>query len=145
MKKGYSQKTALEDMIREDSERETRQVIIVDREGRTAALTGRKTYAWCGHIESEDFVVACNMLVGRHVLEAMKSVYEGSNATLAESIPRVLEAGDRVRGDRRGRLSAALMVASRRLSVNLRVDSSKNSLRQIREDYGRQASMHGKT
>ncbi|MBE0512471.1 DUF1028 domain-containing protein, partial [Candidatus Bathyarchaeota archaeon] len=43
LKAGLSPQAALEVMLKEDPDRESRQVIIIDSEGRTAAFTGKET------------------------------------------------------------------------------------------------------
>lgn len=50
LKMGFSPQTALEAMLKEDKNRETRQVTIIDKDGRTAAFTGKKTIDWKGHL-----------------------------------------------------------------------------------------------
>jgi len=50
LKMGFSPKTALETMLKEDPDRESRQVIIIDKEGRSVAFTGTETVDWKGHL-----------------------------------------------------------------------------------------------
>ena len=47
---GFSPKKTLETLLEKDSEREERQVIMIDAQGRIAAFTGRKTLEYKGHI-----------------------------------------------------------------------------------------------
>lgn len=140
LKLGFSPQTCLEAMLKEDSERETRQVIIVDEEGRTAAFTGKENIPWKGHLKGRDFIVAGNMLVGKQVLEAMKKTFENSTGELAERILKALEAGDEAGGDKRGKLSAALVVANNKQEktqplINLRVDISLNPVKELRKIF----------
>lgn len=147
LKLGFSPQKSLEVMLREDSERETRQVIIIDRNGQTAAFTGKRTILWKGHYIGRNFVIAGNILVGERVLNAMRERFEESRGEFAHRILATLEAGDEAGGDKRGRLSAALVVmggsAEKRLPfLNLRVDYSQNpvkELRQILESYRKHA------
>lgn len=140
LKLGFSPKTCLEAMLKEDSERETRQVIIIDEEGRTAAFTGKENIPWKGHLKGRDFIVAGNMLVGKQVLEAMKEIFENSTGELTERILEALEAGDEAGGDKRGKLSAALVVADNKQEktqplINLRVDISLNPVKELRKIF----------
>ncbi len=136
LKLGFSPRASLETMLEEDSDRETRQVIIIDCEGRTAAFTGKETGFWKGHFVGEGFVVAGNMLVGECVIEAMKEEYEKSEGELAKRLLRALEAGDAVGGDKRGKLSAAIVVAGGpRVFVDLRVDFSLNPVGELRRVF----------
>jgi uncharacterized Ntn-hydrolase superfamily protein len=142
LKLGFSPQTSLEAMLKEDLEKETRQVIIIDIKGRTAAFTGKETIPWKGHFVSKDFIVAGNMLVGKKVLKAMEETFENSPIELAERILKALEAGDKVDGDKRGKLSAALMVVDGKgeempPSINLRVDMSLNPVRELRKLFER--------
>jgi uncharacterized Ntn-hydrolase superfamily protein len=147
LKLGFSPQKSLEVMLREDSERETRQVIIIDRNGQTAAFTGKRTILWKGHYIGTNFVIAGNTLVGERVLNAMRERFEESRGEFAHRILATLEAGDEAGGDKRGRLSAALVVmggsAEKRLPfLNLRVDYSQNpvkELRRILENYRKHA------
>jgi len=143
LKEGLSPQRALEALLREDRERERRQVIMIDRQGRTAAFTGRETVDWKGHLVGKDYAAAGNMLVGGEVLEAMARAFEGSEGWLAERLMRALEAGQEAGGDWRGRVSAALLVVGgRRVGarrfLDLRVDEHRDpvgELRRVFESY----------
>lgn len=142
LKKGFSPQKALGAMLKNDSERELRQVIIIDKFGRTAAFTGKGSLGWKGHLIGEGYVVAGNMLVGGGVIEAMGQTFEGSVGTLAERLMEALEAGQEAGGDRRGRFSAALLVVGGEQAgapvLDLRVDNHREpvgELRRIFEDY----------
>ncbi len=140
MKSNFSPQASLEAMLKKDSERETRQIIIIDKDGRTAAFTGKKTIAWKGHLVCKDFVIAGNMLVGEYVLEAMKEEYGSLKEEFAKRILKALEAGDKSGGDKRGKLSAAIMVAGgiQKKSypfLNLRLDNSSNPVKELRKIF----------
>lgn len=145
LKMGFSPQTALDAMLKEDSKREKRQVAIIDKDGRTAAFTGKETLEWKGHLVGEDYVVAGNALVGAQVIEAMAETFENSEGNLAERLLKALEAGQEAGGDRRGKASAALFVVDKqplptRPFVDLRVDEHPNpvaELRRVWEDFKR--------
>jgi len=132
---GFSPKKTLETLLEKDSEREERQVIIIDIEGRIAAFTGKKAVEWKGHIIGRNYAVAGNMLVGEEVIEAMVEAFEKSEGeTLAEGLLRALEAGQRAGGDKRGKTSAALKVCDNEgLRINLRVDLNPNPIEELRK------------
>ena len=132
---GFSPKKTLETLLEKDSEREERQVIIIDIEGRIAAFTGKKAVEWKGHIIGRNYAVAGNMLVGEEVIEAMVEAFEKSEGeTLAERLLRALEAGQRAGGDKRGKTSAALKVCDNEgLRINLRVDLNPNPIKELRK------------
>lgn len=140
LKMGFSPKTALEAMLKEDSEKESRQVIIIDGLGRTAAFTGKETIDWKGHLIGKDYVVAGNMLVGSRVIEAMAQTFRSSEGELADRLMNALEAGQEEGGDKRGKTSAALLVVSKeqkgtRPLLDLRVDEHPNPVKELRRIF----------
>ena len=140
LKKSFFPQTALKTLLTEDPDRETRQVIIIDKQGRTAAFTGKETLDWKGHIIGEDYAVAGNMLVGSRVIEAMAQTFEDSEGKLAERLMKTLEAGQEAGGDRRGKTSAALVVANgeqkgSRSFVDLKVDRHPNPVKELRRIF----------
>jgi len=146
LKTGLSPRAVLETMLKEDPKRESRQVIIIDKDGRTAAFTGKETIDWKGHLVGEDYVVAGNMLVGSQVIEAMAQTFEGSEGELAERLIKALEAGQEAGGDKRGRMSAALLIASQqrietRLLLDLRVNKHPDPVGELRRIFEKKADV----
>lgn len=141
LEKGEVPQKALKKLLAADKDREKRQVIIIDAKGRTAAFTGKETEDWKGHAIGEDCVVAGNMLTGTNVIRAMRDSFVEQKGTLALRLLKALEAGQNVGGDRRGRLSAALIVAdirwigSSRPLLDLRVDAHSNPVAELRRVY----------
>ena len=141
IKLGLSPSSALEALLREDEGREVRQVIMIDKDGRTAAFTGRETVEWRGHLTGRNYATAGNMLVGRQVIEAMAKAFESAEAPLEERLMRALEAGQNAGGDKRGRVSAALLVRKRleanslRPWIDLRVDEHPDPVAELRRVY----------
>jgi len=141
LKTGLSPQNALETMLSKDQDREKRQVIIIDAQGGTAAFTGRETVDWKGHMIRKDHVVAGNMLAGSRVIEAMTEAFEAEKGNLAERLLKALEAGQDAGGDKRGRMSAALLVADKRWKsetrplIDLRVDVHHDPVRELRRAY----------
>jgi len=128
-------------MLQRDVEKEHRQVIIIDAKGRTAAFSGSENVEWKGHIVGKDCAVAGNMLVGSQVIEAMVKTFEATKGELAERLLKALEAGQEAGGDKRGRMSAALLVADKQQVtegcpvLNLRVDAHHNPVAELRRIY----------
>lgn len=141
LKMGLSPQAALETMLQGDIDREKRQVIIIDAQGRTAAFTGRENVEWKGHIIRKDCVVAGNMLAGSRVIKAMVETFEATKGKLAERLLKALEAGQEAGGDKRGRMSAALLVANEqwisetRPVLDLRVDAHQDPVKELRRIY----------
>jgi len=140
LKAGLSPQAALEAMLNEDQDRESRQVIIIDIEGRTAAFTGKETIGWKGHLVGKDYVAAGNMLASSKVIGAMAQAFENSEGELAERLLKALEAGQEAGGDKRGRMSAALLVVGReqrgnRPILDLRVNEHPNPVGELRRIF----------
>jgi uncharacterized Ntn-hydrolase superfamily protein len=130
---------ALEALLARDPERERRQVHGVDAR-RGFCHTGRECVAWCGHEQGQDFSVAGNMLAGPQVIGAMASAFRRTaRLELAERLLAVLEAGQAAGGDKRGKQSAALLIASAepRMYHNLRVDEHDDPVTELRRVFVR--------
>ena len=141
LRSGLSPQEALERILREDTERESRQVIMIDAQGRTAAFTGKENIDWKGHLIGENCVVAGNMLVSAQVIQAMAEAFETSGGELEERLLNALEAGQKAGGDKRGKRSAALLVMKRpeyrgiRPFIDLRVDYDEDPVKELRRIF----------
>ncbi|MGA8112751.1 MAG: DUF1028 domain-containing protein, partial [Actinocatenispora sp.] len=96
-----------------DHLREGRQVGVIGIDGPGASFTGGDCTDWAGHLTGPDFAVQGNMLTGGDVVEAVRDTFVGSDPDqpLARRLLAALRAGDDAGGDKRGRQSAALLVA----------------------------------
>ena len=141
LKMGFSPRVALEAMLSKDPEKELRQVTIITSAGEKAAFTGQQTVEWKGQIIAENCVAAGNMLASGTVLEAMVETFEISKGRLAERLMKALEAGEVAGGDKRGKVSAALLVVGgeefvqTRPILSLRVDSDNEPVRELRRIF----------
>jgi uncharacterized Ntn-hydrolase superfamily protein len=141
LRSGLSPQEALDRILREDPERESRQVIMIDARGRTAAFTGKGNLDWKGHLIGESYVVAGNMLVSAQVIQAMAEAFETSGGELEERLLNALEAGQEAGGDKRGKRSAALLVMKRpqykgiRPFIDLRVDYHEDPVKELRRIF----------
>ena len=142
LRKGIPPKDLIDILLRDDSLRETRQIIVIDIFGQKAAFTGRETFEWKGHLIGEDYVAAGNLLVSGEVLEAMARAFEESEGEgLAERLIKALEAGEESGGDVRGSFSAALKVAEKkpisesRPMIDLRVDLHNEPVKELRRVF----------
>jgi uncharacterized Ntn-hydrolase superfamily protein len=137
LSRGESVGAALAALLARDPDREIRQVHGVGADG-TFAHTGAKCVDWCGHREVPGFSVAGNMLAGPGVLAAMAEAFGAARSRgLAERLLLALEAGQRAGGDKRGKQSAALLVASGepRGYHNLRVDDHAEPVAELRRVF----------
>ena len=142
LQNGVTAKDALDAVLQADEKRDERQLSIIDAKGNVAAFTGTKPDDYKNHIIGKDFIVAGNILVGKETLEAMASAFDALKGTLADRVMAALEAGQQAGGDRRGKISAAIVVVNQAPSINgyaknidLRIDSSKDPVAELRVLY----------
>jgi uncharacterized Ntn-hydrolase superfamily protein len=113
---GVSPADALAQLLAADPQRESRQVGIIDMQGRTAAHTGQRNSAWAGSKQGVNYTVQANIMVGPEVIDAVAASFEataGTGMPLAERMILALEAGQAKGGDKRWGLlqSAAIKIA----------------------------------
>ena len=140
IKKGLSAEAAMIAPLALDSGRARRQFSIITASGDSAFFTGSEVIAqnqWAGAIKDVNAVVAGNLLVGPQVLYAMLAAFEQSTGFLGERALCSLEAGQAVGGDKRGKISAALLVArdGEHPLLDLRIDKSDDPVADLRELY----------
>jgi uncharacterized Ntn-hydrolase superfamily protein len=133
--RGLTPEAAIEGALAGDEGRHLRQVHAVDRQGRSAAWTGRHCVTWCGSEKAPHVSVAGNMLAGAAVVRATLGRFEAeAGLALPERLLNALDAGQQAGGDRRGRQSAALMITTSEdfPDINLRVDDHSEPLLELR-------------
>ena len=142
LRKGSNAREALDAALLSDDKREERQLSVLSAKGDQAAFTGNKPDDFKGHLIGKDCVVAGNILVGRETLEAMLAAFESTGGALADRVIAALEAGQKAGGDRRGKISAAMVVmneapgtSSYARNIDLRIDSSKDPVGELRVLY----------
>jgi uncharacterized Ntn-hydrolase superfamily protein len=116
MATGVEPQAALQQLLSDDAQRESRQVGLIDMKGRSAAHTGKNNGNWAGSRQGKNYTVQANIMVGPEVVEAVAASFEATEGTgmpLAERMILALDAGQQKGGDRRwGNLqSAAIKVA----------------------------------
>ncbi len=141
---GLSAEQVVRQLIEKDPGREERQLGVVDARGRSAAFTGKNTFAWAGHVLGKNYACQGNILVGKETVEAMARAFETARGPFAERLVAALEAGQRAGGDRRGRQSAALLVVRRKGGyggvgdrwMDLRVDDHLDPIGELKRLLG---------
>jgi uncharacterized Ntn-hydrolase superfamily protein len=111
MRTGLSAQGTRERLLAEDSDKELRQVGLVDARGGSATFTGSGCFAWAGGVSGEGYAIQGNILAGDQVVPAMEQSFLDTKGSLPARLYAALRAGDSAGGDRRGRQSAALYVA----------------------------------
>ena len=111
MAEGLSAAEALSRLLEADEGRETRQLALVDARGGVAAHTGGDCHDWAGQLTGAGFSAQGNLLAGEEVVKAMAVGFTRAEGELADRLVAALNAGERAGGDRRGKQSAAVLVA----------------------------------
>ena len=139
----------IERLIESDPGRQSRQVGVVDVDGTAAAFTGEECQEWAGHVTGPGYVCLGNILAGEDVVTAMAEIFESPGDTpFAAKLMAVLTAAQEAGGDRRGRQSAALLVAregggcggTSDYLVDLRVDDHGDPIGELKRLY----ELHGR-
>jgi len=118
-------------LIAPDAGRESRQLHIMDAQGRIAAHTGKDCVDWCGHVKGEGFSIAGNMLAGAAVLDDTAKAYAANQSLpFAQRLIAAMRAGEEAGGDKRGKQSAALLIHDTEewSALDLRVDDHVDPL-----------------
>jgi uncharacterized Ntn-hydrolase superfamily protein len=124
-----------------------RQLLVVTRTGDVAAWTDVlrlriEGVQYASHCLGEGVGAAGNILVAPETPERMVEAYTSASGSLARKLLTALGAGEAAGGDRRGKESAALIVASERapfggIAVDLRVDSHPDPVAELKRLWQR--------
>jgi uncharacterized Ntn-hydrolase superfamily protein len=137
-----------------DDGRESRQLGIVDAQGRAATYTGSECHDWAGGRTGDGWAAQGNILVNRETVDALAVTFEArAGESLARRLIECLAAAQLAGGDSRGQQSAALLVVERaggyaRLSdvvVDLRVDDHPRPIDELRRLYSLHDQLFGVT
>lgn len=140
LKAGKSPQAALDELLRDDSGKDFRQVAMVNTRGDVATYTGKNCIVSAGHKNGRNFSVQANMMLNDAVVPAMeKAWYQHRALPLAERMIAVLKAAQTAGGDVRGKQSAALLVVAPNATtepwndrrIDLRVDDAKDPITEI--------------
>jgi uncharacterized Ntn-hydrolase superfamily protein len=140
LRAGRTPEEALADILGPDDAAVTRQVAIVDAQGRAAAHTGGSCIADAGHVIGDGFTVQANMMDRPGVPDAMAAAFSGGSGPLALRLLDALDAAQAAGGDIRGQQSAAVTVVAAEPPVrpghdrlvDVRIDDHPDPLVEIR-------------
>jgi uncharacterized Ntn-hydrolase superfamily protein len=147
LREGRKPRDIVATLISADNGRESRQLHVMDADGRIAAYTGCECIDWCGHIEGSGFSIAGNMLAGASVLDdTAKSYTESERLPFAQRLITAMQSGEAAGGDKRGRQSAALLIYGEEewSALDLRVDDHADPLAELErlEQVSRERWVH---
>ena len=139
MELGIPPHDVLKQFAANDADWEFRQIHMSDARARSACHTGQRCVDWAGHLIGLNCTVAGNILTGPDVLEAMLEAFDKDpEEPLARRLTAALLAGDDAGGDKRGKQSAAILVADHEpyAIVNLRVDDHPDAPAELQRLFG---------
>jgi uncharacterized Ntn-hydrolase superfamily protein len=110
MRSGVTAPEALKRLLAADTQREVRQVAMIDTQGRVDAFTGKLDIADAGHVVGRQFSAQANMMANAKVWPAMAAAFERAGGDLADRLLAALEAAQAAGGDIRGKQSAAILI-----------------------------------
>ncbi len=141
MRAGKSAPEALAALLAADTQREVRQVGMVDARGGLATHTGTMCIPEAGGRIGSSFAVQANLMMDRAtVWPAMARAFTNAKGDLADRLLATLDAAEEEGGDIRGRQSAALVVVKGEASgapwadriFDLRVEDHPEPLQELR-------------
>ena len=112
LREGVPAPRVIDALIASDAEAHSRQVAVVDAEGRVGAWTGEACIPEAAHQLGNGYSVQANMMTLDTVVPAMAVAYERADGDLAQRMLTALRAAQAEGGDIRGMQSAALKVVS---------------------------------
>lgn len=115
-----------------------RQLAMIDRAGNIAVFSGNANHPFTGHRSCEGWIAAGNWLSGPEVIEAAAGAFLLAETAFPSRLVSALEAGLSAGNDRRGTLSAALLVVGTdRPPLTLRIDHDDAPVERLRALYDR--------
>ncbi|SER76569.1 DUF1028 domain-containing protein [Salipaludibacillus aurantiacus] len=143
LKKGLAPEKIIEELIKEDPDRELRQFAVMNSKGETAAYTGENCYHWAGHQAGTYCTAQGNILVSEDTVQQLVKTFESASGSLAERLVEALDKAQAAGGDSRGKQSAALFIVQDKggyggyndRKYDLRVDDHKEPIKELRRLY----------
>ena len=133
---GASAREAVAAVSVDDSGRDTRQLSAISRDGRTAAFDGLGNHAFTGHLTGDGWIVAGNWLASSDVIEQAAQAFAGTSGSFEERLLAAVSAGVAAGSDRRGTISAALLVVGAdRPPLTLRIDHDERPVERLAALY----------
>ncbi len=137
LEQGVGAHEALARLIAQDPSAASRQVALVDANGRAAAHTGADCMPAAGHVTGEGVCCQANIMTNDSVWGAMLETFSAARGALRDRLLAALDAAEAAGGDIRGRQSAAILVVPAagepwEAVVSLRVEDHPEPLLELR-------------
>ena len=106
------------------------QFAVMNRKGQTAAYTGPQCSDYAGHLQGRFCIAQGNLLANSRVVSAMIKAFENTPGALKYRLMAALDAAQANGGDRRGMMSAAMLIVKNGVVENggkvLELESNMN-------------------
>jgi uncharacterized Ntn-hydrolase superfamily protein len=154
LREGLEAEEVVRRLTEADDGRETRQLGVVDANGRAATYTGSECHDWAGGRTGDGYAAQGNILVDGATVDALAETFEATTGQpLAERLLDCLAAAQRAGGDKRGQQSAALLVVEKDAGyakltdvvVDLRVDDHERPIEELQRLYKLHDALFGRT
>jgi len=94
------------------------QFAVMNRKGQTAAYTGPQCQEFAGHQQGRFCITQGNLVANSRVVSAMVQAFEATPGALKYRLMAALEAAQANGGDRRGMMSAAMLIVKNGIREN---------------------------
>jgi uncharacterized Ntn-hydrolase superfamily protein len=139
LKSGLDPKAVIERLLADDSAKTERQLLVINKQGRTAGHTGSSTIKFARHICEDNFAAAGNMLANADIVPGIVDFWHISDLPFAERLIKTLQHAQSLGGDVRGKRSAGLLVAKAEgtgafwndIIYNLRIDDAAEPFQEL--------------
>ena len=136
MKKKISSEKAIKKVVQNDINKDYRQLSAIDLQGNSYCFNGRSNKDFVDSINEKNFVISGNTLKNMNVVNSIYKGYNQEENTLVQKLINGLKKGDEEGGDKRGLMSAAILILSKHHPpIDLRVDFSLSPLKDLQTLY----------
>ena len=136
MKKKISSEKAIKKVVQNDINKDYRQLSAIDLQGNSYCFNGKSNEDFVDSINEKNFVISGNTLKNMNVVNSIYKGYNQEENTLAQKLINGLKKGDEEGSDKRGLMSAAILILSKHHPpIDLRVDFSLSPLNELQTLY----------
>jgi len=129
MKEKISSEESIKQVIRDDTKKEYRQLSAIDLKGNSYCFSGNSNENFIDHIANKNLVISGNTLSNKDVIQSILKGYNQPANSMAQRLIAALKGGEKEGGDKRGLMSAALLIVSKKHPpIDLRIDFSVSPL-----------------